>query len=151
MIGMVGGTSGGREEIGERTGAFRRPSPWPVTSSPPAALGAPLTDVLRQTQEGFLVQGVYKDAAHQRLKGGLLGVCVPQPCQETRGDPTTPNTHVSLPLRQGISSWCPYETGEGGWVPPRKGQSAALAVPSPRALLVWVHGSPPPPLILGFL
>ena len=92
MIGTVGGTSGEREEIGEMTGNFA--SPWPVPSRPPNALGAPLTNVLRKTGEGFLVQGVHKDAAHKRLQGGLLGLRVPQPCQETCGDPRTPkHTH----------------------------------------------------------
>lgn len=82
MTGMVGGLAGGREEKGlEAQGAFT--SPRPGTPSPCRCPSGALTNVLGKAQEGFLVQGVHKDAAHEGVQSGLLGLGVPQPCQET--------------------------------------------------------------------
>lgn len=81
MTGMVGGIAGGREEKGlEAQGAFTSPSPG--TPSPCRCPSGLLTNVLRKMQEGFVVQGMHKDAAHKGVQSGLLGLGAPQPCQE---------------------------------------------------------------------
>lgn len=76
-----------------RRGDWRHDSslPQPWARHPPAhpsAPQAPLTeDVLRKVREAFVVQGVYKGAAHKWMQGGLLGLSAPQPFQETCGEP----------------------------------------------------------------
>lgn len=118
------------------------PQPWgrhpPAT---PRAPQAPLTEnVLRMLQEAFVVQGVYKDAAHKWVQGGLLGLGAPQPFQETCGE-TRPQTQwPSLSPSWGIKS--PFHPVLGGperpekcvrgegqlcWLPGRAGE--ALTVP----------------------
>lgn len=96
-VGVVGDRDGGwdswwkgGEGIGDTTVAFT--SAGPGTPSSPGCPSGPLTDMLGKVQEGFVVQGVHEDTAHKRVQGGLLGLGVPQPCQETCGDPE-PQTH----------------------------------------------------------
>lgn len=145
-VGVVGDRDGGWDSWrkgGEGLETQEEPSPA-LGQAPPAHPGAPqapLTDdELRKVQEVFAIQGVYKDAAHERVQGGLLGLGAPQPCQETCGDPRPPDTRPSLSPGQGIRSpFPPAPSGPEGvetcvrggrwicWLPGRMGWGPGCA------------------------